>query len=410
MTNYSADQIQILTPTEAVRKRPGMYIGTTGARGLHHLVYEVVDNSIDEAMAGYCTHIQVDINADGSVTVTDDGRGIPSDIVAKNGKSFVETVLTVLHRGEWCDRDSYKVSGGLHGVGIAVINALSEWLEVTVWRKEQIYTQRFERGIPVTELIAKPSLENRTGTSVTFKPDSQIFTTSIEFDYNTFAIHLRQIAYVNPGLTIILTDNSLEMLDSSSPRIETYCFELGIREYVAYLNSDKEPLHEEVIYIEGDRNGIQVQIAFQWYVPSEYGYDKLLGFANSIRTIDGGTHIESLKLAIPRTVSAIAHKLGKLKDADTNLGWMDGFNCGYTGIIAVKLPNPIFEGPTRTRLANLEVREFIESLVREKLTEYLEAHPDVAIAIVEQAIQAHNTAVTKRQERVLLRQQELLKD
>ena len=223
-------------------------------------------------MAGYCTHIEVDINADGSVTVTDDGRGIPTDIDSKTGKSFVETVLTVLHRGEWCDRGGYKVFGGLHGVGIAVINALSEWLEVTVWREEQIYTQRFERGIPVTELIVKPSLENRTGTSVTFKPDSQIFTTSIEFDYNTFAIHLRQIAYVNPSLTIILTDNRLEMLGSSSPRIETYCFDLGILEYVAYLNSDKEPLHEEVIYIEGDRNGIQVQTAFQWYVPSDYGF------------------------------------------------------------------------------------------------------------------------------------------
>src|SRR4028119_921626 len=240
-SSYSADQIQVLEGLEPVRKRPGMYIGTTGPRGLHHLVYEVVDNSIDEALAGYCTHIEIDINADGSVTVTDDGRGIPTGIVAKTGKSGIETVMTELHAGGKFGGGGYKVSGGLHGVGISVVNALSEWVEVTVWRETKVHTQRFERGVPKTELVAKPYKEARTGTSVAFLPDTQIFSTGIEFDYTTVAGRLRELAYLNAGVRITFTDSRLP-----EPRVETYHYEGGIQEYVAYMNREKEPLHEEI--------------------------------------------------------------------------------------------------------------------------------------------------------------------
>jgi DNA gyrase subunit B len=399
-SSYSADQIQVLEGLEPVRKRPGMYIGSTGPRGLHHLVYEVVDNSIDEALAGYCTHIEVDINADGSVSVTDDGRGIPTDTHPTTGKSALETVMTVLHAGGKFGGGGYKVSGGLHGVGISVVNALSEWVEVTVWREKRIHTQRFERGTPVTELIAKPSKEERTGTSVTFKPDTQIFTTGIEFDYTTLAGRLRELAYLNASVRITFTDNRLDQ-----PRVETYYYEGGIQEYVAYMNREKEPLHEEIIYIQGERSGIQLEVALQWCVDA-YS-DNLLGFANNIRTIDGGTHLEGLKTVLTRTMNAIARKRNKIKESEANLGG-ENVREGLTGVISVKVPDPEFEGQTKTKLGNTEVRGIVDSLVGEVLTEYLEFRPSVADSILDKAIQAYKAAEAARRARDLVRRKSVL--
>ncbi|HEY9673040.1 MAG TPA: DNA topoisomerase (ATP-hydrolyzing) subunit B [Waterburya sp.] len=401
-SSYSADQIQVLEGLEAVRKRPGMYIGSTGPRGLHHLVYEVVDNSIDEALAGYCTHIEVDINADGSVTVTDDGRGIPTGIVAKTGKSGIETVMTVLHAGGKFGGGGYKVSGGLHGVGVSVVNALSEWVEVTVWREKKVHTQRYERGIAVTQLTAKPNQEkeNRTGTSVSFMPDTQIFTTGIEFDYTTLAGRLRELAYLNAGVRITFTDQR-----QAQPRVETYHYEGGIQEYVAYMNREKEPLHEEIIYIQGERNGTQIEVALQWCVDA-YS-DNLLGFANNIRTIDGGTHLEGLKAVLTRTMNAIARKRNKLKDNEANLGG-ENVREGLTGVISVKVPDPEFEGQTKTKLGNTEVRGIVESLVGEVLTEYLEFRPGVADAVLDKAIQAFKAAEAARRARDLVRRKSVL--
>ncbi|HBE19981.1 MAG TPA: DNA topoisomerase (ATP-hydrolyzing) subunit B [Cyanobacteria bacterium UBA11149] len=399
-SSYSADQIQVLEGLDPVRMRPGMYIGTTGPRGLHHLVYEVVDNSIDEALAGHCTHIEVDINPDGSVSVTDDGRGIPTGIHPTTGKSALETVMTVLHAGGKFGGGGYKVSGGLHGVGISVVNALSEWVEVTVWREQKVHTQRYERGIPVTELIAKPIKEERTGTSVTFMPDIQIFTTGIEFDYATLSGRLRELGYLNAGVRITFSDKRL-----AQERVETYYYEGGIQEYVAYMNREKDPLHQEIVYIQGERNSIYIEVALQWCVDA-YS-DNLLGFANNIRTIDGGTHLEGLKTVLTRTMNAIARKRNKLKENDANLGG-ENIREGLTGVISVKVPNPEFEGQTKTKLGNTEVRGIVDSLVGEVLTEYLEFRPQVADAILEKAIQAFKAAEAARRARELVRRKSVL--
>ncbi|NQE34321.1 DNA topoisomerase (ATP-hydrolyzing) subunit B [Microcoleus asticus] len=404
-SSYSADQIQVLEGLEAVRKRPGMYIGTTGPRGLHHLVYEVVDNSIDEALAGHCTHIEIDINADGSVTVTDDGRGIPTGIVAKTGKSGIETVMTVLHAGGKFGGGGYKVSGGLHGVGISVVNALSEWVEVTVWRDQKEHLQRYERGNPVTELNAKPNKGTRTGTSVSFLPDTQIFTTGIEFDYTTLAGRLRELGYLNAGVRITFSDHRLELLKSSEPRIETYCYEGGIKEYIAYMNREKQPLHEEVIYVQGERNNVQIEVALQWCVDAFS--DNVLGFANNIRTIDGGTHLEGLKAVLTRTMNSIARKRNKIKENEPNLAG-ENVREGLTAVISVKVPDPEFEGQTKTKLGNTEVRGIVDSLVGEVLTEYLEFRPQVADAILEKAIQAFKAAEAARRARDLVRRKSVL--
>ncbi|MEG4810034.1 ATP-binding protein [Microcoleus sp. F8-D3] len=407
--SYSADQIQVLEGLEPVRKRPRMYIGSTGPRGLHHLVYEVADNSINETLAGYCTRIEVDLNADGSVTVTDNGRGIPTEIHSKTGKSFLETVFTVIHfAGRRGSHDGYKVSGGLHGVGVAIVNALSQWLQVTVWREGQIYSQRFDKGVAVTPLTAKLSPENRTGTSISFKPDVEIFKNGIEFDRSTLALRLRQLAYFNPGLKIILTDNRLQILGSSCPSIETYCFPDGIREYVAYLNSDVEPLHEDIIYIQGDRDGVKVEIACQWHVPKQnQTYGQLLGFANCVQNIDG-TYFSTFKLTVRRVMSAIGRQLGKLKETEPILDWKEVLECGFTGMIAVKVSNPEFEGSMKTQLANPEVGEIVKFLVEKELMEYLKARPEVAGAIVQQAIETRDAQAEARKARALRRKQELL--
>ncbi len=404
-SSYSAAQIQVLEGLEPVRKRPGMYIGTTGPRGLHHLVYEVVDNSIDEALAGYCTHVEVDINADGSVTVTDDGRGIPTDIHPQTGKSALETVLTVLHAGGKFGSGGYKVSGGLHGVGISVVNALSEKIEVTVWRDKKVHVQRYERGIPVTELEASPYKEERTGTSVTFKPDPEIFTTDTQFDYTTIASRLRELAYLNAGVKITFTDNRLELLKSGTPRVETYEYKGGIREYIAYMNSDKQPLHEEIVFVAGERNNVQVEVALQWCTDAYT--DNILGFANNIRTVDGGTHLEGLKAVLTRTLNAIARKRNKIKENEPNLSG-EHVREGLTGVISVKVPDPEFEGQTKTKLGNTEVRGIVDSLVGEALTEYLEFRPPVADSILDKAIQAFKAAEAARHARELVRRKSVL--
>jgi DNA gyrase subunit B len=399
-SNYGAEQIQVLEGLEPVRKRPGMYIGTTGPRGLHHLVYEVVDNSIDEALAGYCTHIEVDINPDGSVSVTDDGRGIPTDIHPTTKKSALETVMTVLHAGGKFGGGGYKVSGGLHGVGISVVNALSEWVEVKVWRNGNIHTQRYERGVPVTELITNPDANHPTGTSVSFLPDSQIFTETTEFDYNTLVGRLRELAYLNASVKITFSDRRIE-----PNRVESYCYEGGIKEYVTYMTREKEPLHQDIIYVEGDKNGVHIEVALQWCVDA-YS-DTLLGFANNIRTIDGGTHLEGLKTVLTRTINNIARKRNKIKENEPNLGG-ENVREGLTGVISVKVPEPEFEGQTKTKLGNTEVRGIVDSLVGEVLNDYLEFNPPIADSIIDKAVQAFKAAEAARRARELVRRKSVL--
>ena len=314
--------------------------------------------------------------------------------------------MTILHAGGKFGGGGYKVSGGLHGVGISVVNALSEWVEVTVWRDQKEHNQRFERGIPVGELKAKPSKENRTGTSICFKPDTEIFTVSIEFDYTTISGRLRELAYLNAGVKITFSDQRLHLLKNNEPKVETYCYEGGIREYITYMNTEKQPLHEEVIYIQGERNNVQVEVALQWCVDA-YS-DNLLGFANNIRTIDGGTHLEGLKAVLTRTMNTTARKRNKLKEADSNLGG-ENIREGLTGVISVKVPDPEFEGQTKTKLGNTEVRGIVDSLVGEIFTEYLDFHPNVADAILEKAIQAFNAAEAARRARELVRRKSVLK-
>lgn len=399
-SNYGAEQIQVLEGLEAVRKRPGMYIGTTGPRGLHHLVYEVVDNSIDEALAGYCTHIEIEINADGSVTVTDNGRGIPTDTHPKTGRSALETVMTVLHAGGKFGGGGYKVSGGLHGVGISVVNALSEWVEVTVWRNQQVFTQRYEKGFAMGELIAAPHEGDRTGTRIQFFPDTIIFTSGIEFEFGMLSGRLRELAYLNAGVKITFSD-----LRPAEPRIEIYCYEGGIKEYVAYMCGDKEALHSEIIYVTGEKNGVQLEVALQWCIDA-YS-DNLFGFANNIRTIDGGTHLEGLKTVLTRTINTVARKRNKIKENEPNLGG-ENVREGLTGVISVKVPDPEFEGQTKTKLGNPEVRGIVDSLVGEVLNEYLEFNPQVADAIIEKAVNAFKAAEAARRARELVRRKSVL--
>ncbi len=399
-SSYSAKQIQVLEGLDPVRKRPGMYIGTTGPRGLHHLVYEVVDNSIDEALAGYCTEIEIEIKEDGSCSVTDNGRGIPTDTHPTTGKSALETVMTVLHAGGKFGGGGYKVSGGLHGVGISVVNALSEWVEVTVWRDQKVYQHRYERGIPVTELTSQPDPDNKRGTRVHFLPDAQIFTETRDFDYNTLAGRLRELAYLNAGVKITFIDRR-----QTPSREEVYCYEGGIREYVSYMNRDKEPLHQDIIYVSGERNNVQVEVALQWSVDA-YN-DNLLGFANNIRTIDGGTHLEGLKAVLTRTINNIARKRNKIKEHESNLAG-ENVREGLTAVISVKVPDPEFEGQTKTKLGNTEVRGIVDSLVGEVLNEYLEFNPQVADSILDKAIQAFKAAEAARHARELVRRKSVL--
>ena len=401
-SSYDADQIQVLEGLEAVRKRPGMYIGSTGPRGLHHLVYEVVDNSIDEALAGHCTHIEIDITAAGTIQVTDDGRGIPTGIHSKTGKSALETVMTVLHAGGKFGGGGYKVSGGLHGVGVSVVNALSQWVEVTVWRDHKIHRQRYERGIPQGELKVEDNKDNpqQTGTSVHFFPDPTIFTETIEFEYSVLAGRLRELAYLNAGVKITFTDYR-----ETEPHQEIYLYEGGIKEYVGYMTREKQALHEDILYVSGEKNGVTVEVALQWCIDAFS--DNLLGFANNIRTIDGGTHLEGLKTVLTRTMNNYARKRNKLKDSDKNLGG-ENIREGLTAVISVKVPDPEFEGQTKTKLGNTEVRGIVDSLVGEVLNEYLEFNLNVGDSIIEKAIQSFKAAEAARHARELVRRKSVL--
>ncbi len=405
-TDYGAEQIQVLEGLEHVRKRPGMYIGSTGTRGLHHLVYEVIDNSVDEALAGYCKNIDVSINADGSVSVGDDGRGIPTDVHTKTGKSALETVMTVLGAGGKFGGGSYKVSGGLHGVGVSVVNALSEWVEVTVWREGKAHFQRYEKGVPQGGLTVEPAQEDRTGTAVTFYPDITIFTSGIEFEYAVLAGRFRELAFLNGGVTINFSDLRESAQDAEgNPLSNTYLYEGGIREYVEYMNREKDPIHPEIIYLNGERNNVQVEVAFQWCIDA-YS-DNILGFANNIRTIDGGTHLEGLKAVLTRTLNTFARKRNKIKEGQSNLAG-ENIREGLTAVISVKVPDPEFEGQTKTKLGNTEVRGIVDSMIGEVLMEYLEFHPNVGEAILEKAIQAFNAAEAARRARELVRRKSVL--
>ncbi len=406
---YGAEQIQVLEGLEPVRKRPGMYIGTTGPRGLHHLVYEVVDNSVDEALAGHCTEIQVVLGEDGSACITDNGRGIPTDVHPRTGKSALETVLTVLHAGGKFGAGGYKVSGGLHGVGVSVVNALSEWVEVTVRRQAKVHRQRFERGAPIGSLKSEdqPASENGlTGTSVRFKPDIQIFTVGIEFDYATLSARLRELAYLNGGVQIVFRDERETARDAEGqPHEEIYFYEGGIKEYVAYMNAEKDALHPEIIYVNAEKDGVSIEAALQWCVDA-YS-DSILGFANNIRTVDGGTHIEGLKTVLTRTLNTFARKRGKRKEADGNLAG-ENIREGLTAVLSVKVPEPEFEGQTKTKLGNTEVRGIVDNLVGEALSQYLEFNPGVIDMILEKAIQAFNAAEAARRARELVRRKSVL--
>jgi len=404
---YGAEQIQVLEGLEPVRKRPGMYIGTTGPRGLHHLVYEVVDNSVDEALAGHCDQILVVLHADGSASVSDNGRGIPTDIHPRTGRSALETVLTVLHAGGKFGAGGYKVSGGLHGVGVSVVNALSAWVEVTVHRQGQEHHQRFERGVPIGSLASKPAADSsRTGTMVRFLPDLEIFSSGIEFDYYTLSARLRELAYLNGGVRIVFRDERPAALgEAGEAHEEIYFYEGGIREYVAYMNAEKEPLHPEIIHVNAEKDGVQVEAALQWCADA-YS-DSILGFANNIRTVDGGTHIEGLKTVLTRTLNTFAKKRGKRKDNETNLAG-ENIREGLTAVLSVKVPEPEFEGQTKTKLGNIEVRGIVDSVVGESLAEYLEFHPAVIDMILEKAIQAFNAAEAARRARELVRRKSVL--
>ena len=395
--SYSGKDIQVLEGLEAVRKRPGMYIGSTGPKGLHHLVYEVVDNSVDEALAGYCSKIDVIIHNDGSLTVVDNGRGIPVDNVPKYKKPAVEVVLTVLHAGGKFGGEGYKVSGGLHGVGVSVVNALSTRLDVEVKLGGKIYTQSYEYGKPVTPLKAGGSTKT-TGTTVTFWPDHSILETG-EFDYDTLASHLRETAFLNRGLRITLTDER-----ELEPRKDEFRYEGGIIDFVKYLIGTKETINSKPIYFEQTADEGSVEVSMQWNT----GYSEtVLAFANNINTHEGGTHLDGFKNALTRTINDYARRNAILKDKDDNLSGED-IREGLVAVVSVKLRDPQFEGQTKTKLGNTEFRGFVQSVVTQGLAEYLEEHPKPARAIVGKSAQAAKARAAARKARELTRRKGLL--
>ena len=393
--NYGGDQIQILEGLEAVRKRPGMYIGSTSSKGLHHLVYEIVDNAVDEALAGFCSTIEVDINEGDIITVKDDGRGIPVDINTKTGKPAVEVVFTILHAGGKLGGGGYKVSGGLHGVGASVVNALSEWLEVKVCRNGKVYFQRYERGHVVNELqVVGDCEENFTGTSVTFKPDTQIFEDTV-YDFETLKTRLRETAFLTKGLKIILRDNR----ENEEKKERVFHYEGGIKEFVTYLNKGKTPLFEQVIYCEGMKEDIYVEVAMQHndsYTENTYS------FVNNIITPEGGTHLEGFKRALTKTFNDYARTNKLLKDSEQNLTGED-IREGLTAIISIKIPEPQFEGQTKQKLGNSEARAAVENVVSEQLRYFLEQNPQVARSICEKSILAQRARDAARKARDLTR-------
>ena len=394
---YGADQIQILEGLEAVRKRPGMYIGSTSIRGLHHLVYEIVDNSVDEALAGYCTEINVTINADNSITVVDNGRGIPVGINHKAGLPAVQVVFTILHAGGKFGGGGYKVSGGLHGVGASVVNALSEWLEVEIYKDGKIYKQRYERGKVMYPLKVIGDTQ-RQGTKVTFLPDKLMFEETV-YDYDTLRQRLREMAFLTKGLKITLTDMRLE-----EPKTREFHYEGGIKEYVQYLNRHKEALYDEIIYCEGEKNGVSVEIAFQHndsYTESCYS------FVNNITTPEGGTHMVGFRNALTKTFNDYARSQKFLKDNEQNLSGED-IREGLTAIISVKIEEPQFEGQTKQKLGNSEARGAVDSIFSEQLTYFLEQNPNVGKSICEKAVMAQRARDAARKARDLTRRKTAL--
>ena len=385
---YDENQIQVLEGLDAVRKRPGMYIGSTSAAGLHHLVYEIVDNSIDEALAGYCDRIVVEINQDNSVTVTDNGRGIPVGIHPQQGIPTVEVVLTILHAGGKFGGGGYKVSGGLHGVGSSVVNALSEHLEVEVSDGEHVYFQSYERGKPTCKLKVIGDTD-KTGTKITFKPDPEIFEV-LEFDYDTLLKRLREQAFLNKGVRIILIDKR----DDSREDKELYA-EGGIKEFVEYLNRNKDPLHDEVIYLETARDGMMVEIAMQY---TDSYNELLLSFANNIHTTDGGTHETGFKSGMTRVINDYARKNNILKEKDPNLSG-DDTREGLTAVISVKVEEAQFEGQTKTKLGNSEVRTLVENAINDKFEAFLEENPKVARTIIDKTLTASRAREAARKAR-----------
>ena len=396
-TEYDASEIQVLEGLEAVRKRPGMYIGSTSSSGLHHLVYEIVDNAIDEALAGYCTDITVTINEGDTITVTDNGRGIPVDIQPQTGRPALEVVYTVLHAGGKFGGGGYKVSGGLHGVGASVVNALSEWLEVQVYKNGHIYEMKFSRG-DITQEMKIIGDTDRTGTTVTFKPDPEVFDTLV-YDYDILHTRMREQAFLNAGLRITITDAR-----PGSEQGETMCYEGGIREYVTYLNRNKTPLHQEVIYLSGAKGDSTAEIALQY----NDGYnDTLVSFANDIHTPGGGMHETGFKAALTRVLNAYGTKYGMLKDGDDKVS---GEDCreGIAAVISVKLTEAQFEGQTKDKLGNAYIRTLVDGIVSDQLAVYMEEHPAVARTILDKALTANRARDAARKARESIRRKTAL--
>ncbi|PQQ16129.1 DNA gyrase subunit B chloroplastic/mitochondrial isoform X2 [Prunus yedoensis var. nudiflora] len=412
---YGSDQIQVLEGLDPVRKRPGMYIGSTGPRGLPHLVYEILDNAVDEAQAGFASKIEVVLLADGSVSIADNGRGIPTDMHPATKKSALETVLT--HMFQWHGEglhaggkfggssSGYSVSGGLHGVGLSVVNALSETLEVTVWRDGMEYQQKYSRGKPVTTLschVLPIEAQDRQGTRIRFWPDKEVFTTAIQFDYNTIAGRIRELAFLNPNLMITLRQ---EDTDPEKNHHNEYFYAGGLVEYVRWLNTDKKPLHD-VVGFRKEVDGITIDVALQWC--SDAYSDTMLGYANSIRTVDGGTHIDGTKASLTRTLNSLGKKSKIIKEKDITLSG-EHVREGLTCVISVKVANPEFEGQTKTRLGNPEVRRVVDQSLQEYLTEYLELHPDVLDSILSKSLNALKAALAAKRARELVRQKSVLR-
>ena len=400
---YGADQIQILEGLEAVRKRPGMYIGSTSIRGLHHLVYEIVDNSVDEALAGECDTITISLNADGSATVTDNGRGIPVGINQKAGLPAVEVVFTDLHAGGKFGGGGYKVSGGLHGVGASVVNALSEWLEVEICKEGKIYKQRYERGkvmYPLT-VIGECEME-KTGTKVTFLPDKEIFDETV-FEYDTLKQRFREMAFLTKGLRIVVRDERISE-EQPEPVEHSFCYEGGIKEFVQYLNKGKTPLYEQIIYCEGEKDGVLVEVAMQH---NDAYSDSTYGFVNNITTPEGGMHVEGFRKALTKTFNDYARKNKLLKDSDPNLSGED-IREGLTAIISIKISDPQFEGQTKQKLGNSEARTAVDNIVSNQLEIFLEQNPSVGKTTVEKSVLAQRAREAARKARDLTRRKSAL--
>ena len=396
-SDYGAKDIRVLEGLEAVRMRPGMYIGSTSARGLHHLVYEVVDNSIDEALAGYCTHIEVVLNDDGSCTVTDNGRGIPTGM-HETGKPAMEVVLTVLHAGGKFGGDGYPISGGLHGVGISVVNALSEWMKVVVKREGEFHEMKLSRGI-VTQPMKTYGKTDETGTSVTFKPDAEIFKEGVDFDYDTLKVRMRELAFLNKGLVITLEDHR-----DGAVRSEQFHYAGGIAEFVQFLNEGKDLVDPSVIAFEGEKDKVIVDIAMQY----QTGYtENMYTFVNDINTVEGGMHLAGFRAALTRVINDYARKNNFLKPNEDNLSG-DDVREGLTCVISVKVPNPQFEGQTKTKLGNLEVKGIVDNIVSEGLKTYLEEHPQEARAVIEKGITASRAREAAKRARELTRRKNAL--